>query len=108
VENWEGKAEKDFMNTDEIKLEKKNEIGIIILNKPSMNLLETKMLLLLEDCLDKMENDETIRAVIITGGKNFCAGADIKELKEKHPEEALVFSGLGHKVCSLWKIWESL
>lgn len=87
------------MNTNEhIKIEKKKGIGIIIFNKPVMNILDTKMLGKLEDSLDEMENDEKIRAVIITGEKNFCAGVDIKELKEKHPEEAEAFSSLGHKV----------
>ncbi|MCZ7395372.1 MAG: enoyl-CoA hydratase-related protein [Candidatus Methanoperedens sp.] len=87
------------MNTNEhIKIEKKKEIGIIILDKPAMNILDTKMLGELEDSLDELENDDKIRAIIITGEKNFCAGADIKELKEKHPEEAEVFSRLGHKV----------
>ncbi len=88
------------MNTDEIKLEKKNEIGIIILNKPPLNLLDAKMLRRLDRSLDDLENDGEIRVVIITGEKNFCAGADLKELKEMHPDEALVFSRLGHKVCS--------
>ncbi len=88
------------MNTDEIRIEKKNETGIIILNKPPMNLLDTKMLNRLDGSLNELENDGKIRVVIITGEKNFCAGADIKELKEMHPEEALVFSRLGHKVCS--------
>ncbi len=88
------------MNTDEIKLEKKNETGIIILNKPPMNLLDTRILNLLDGSLEEMENDGKIRVVIITGEKNFCAGADIKELKEMHPDEALVFSRMGHKVCN--------
>lgn len=80
------------------KIEKKKEIGIITLNKPAMNILDTKMLVELEDSLNELESDEKIRAIIITGEKNFCAGADIKELKEKHPSEAEVFSRLGHKV----------
>ncbi len=88
------------MNTDEIIIEKKNEIGIIILNKPPLNLLDAKMLHRLDGYLEEMENDGTIRAVIITGEKNFCAGADVKELKDMHPDEALVFSRLGHKVCN--------
>ncbi len=88
------------MNTDEIKLEKKNDIGIIILNKPPLNLLDAKMLRRLEGYLEEMENDVEVKVVIITGEKNFCAGADVKELKEMHPDEALVFSKLGHKVCS--------
>ena len=38
------------------------------------------------------------RAIIITGTDDFCAGANIKELMEKHPVEAETFSRLGHKV----------
>ncbi len=84
-----------------IKAEKKKEIGIILFNRPeAMNILDTKMLQELGDFLTELENDEQIRAIIITGGKNFCAGANIKELKEKHPEEAEAFSRLGHKVCN--------
>ncbi len=97
------KAERDFMSTgnEYIKAEKKKEIGIILFNRPeAMNILDTKMLQELGDFLTELENDEQIRAIIITGGKNFCAGANIKELKEKHPEEAEAFSRLGHKVCN--------
>lgn len=83
---------------NEIRIEKKEELGIITLNKPAMNILATKMLIELEDSLNEFETDEQVRAVVITGEKNFCAGANIKELKEKHPEEAEVFSRLGHKV----------
>ncbi len=86
------------MNTNEIKIEKKKEYGIITLNKPPMNILDTKMLVELENSLNELEADEQIRTVIIRGEKNFCAGADVKELKEKHPSEAEVFSRLGHKV----------
>ena len=91
------------MNTgnEYIKTEKKNEIGIITLNKPEIkNILDTKMLQELEKSLVVLGNDDRIRALIITGNKNFSAGADIKEFKEKHPEEAEVFSRLGHKICN--------
>ncbi len=82
-----------------IKVEDKEEIRIITLNRPgSMNILDTRMLVELGNALVDSEKNERIRAVIITGEKNFCAGADILELKEKHPAEALVFSRLGHEV----------
>ncbi|MDP2840998.1 MAG: enoyl-CoA hydratase-related protein, partial [Candidatus Methanoperedens sp.] len=99
----EKKLERDFMSTgnEHIKAEKKKEIGIILFNRPeAMNILDTKMLQVLGDFLTELENDEQIRAIIITGGKNFCAGVNIKELKEKHPEEAEAFSRLGHKICN--------
>ncbi len=86
---------------EHIKIERKKEIGVVILNMPeSMNILDTKTLQELGDSLIQLENEEQIRAVIITGNKNFSAGANIKELKEKNPEAAEVFSRLGHKVCN--------
>ena len=66
---------------------------------PCQNILDTITLQELEKGLTELENDEKIRAIIITGGENFSAGANIKELKEMHPDEADAFSRLGHKVC---------
>ncbi len=87
---------------ESIKIGKKKEIGIIVLNRPeAMNIMDTGMIRELENSLTKMEKEEQIRAVIITGNKNFCAGADVKELRKKHPAEAEVFSRLGHKVFGL-------
>ncbi len=91
------------MTTGErIKVERKEEIGIIILNRPdAMNALDTKMFQELGDALTGLGKDNRTRVIIITGGKNFCAGADINELKEMHPVEAEVFSRLGHNVFDL-------
>jgi enoyl-CoA hydratase len=91
------------MNTgnEYVKIEKKNEIGIITFNRPEVkNIMSTKMLQELERSLTIFEKDDFVRALIITGNKNFSAGADIKELKEKHQGEAEVFSRLGHKICN--------
>ncbi len=91
------------MNTgnEYVKTEKKKEIGIIILKKPeAVNLLDTKTLKELAGSLEELNNDGKIRAVIIKGDKNFCAGADVKEMKDKHPREAEAFSRLGHNVFS--------
>ena len=87
---------------ERVKLERKEEISIIILNRPeAMNALDIKMLQELEDMLVGIGKDHRTRAIIITGGANFCAGADINELKEMHPEEAEIFSRLGHNVFNL-------
>jgi enoyl-CoA hydratase len=89
------------MNTgnEHIKVEKKKEIGIIMLNRPeAKNALNRKMLRELGDTLTCLENDLQIRVIIIAGNKDFCAGADIKEMNAIKPEEIESFCRWGHKV----------
>lgn len=89
------------MNTgnEHIKVEKKKEIGIITLNRPeARNALNRKMLQELADALAELENDLQIRGIIITGNKDFCAGADIREMNAIKPEEIEIFCRWGHKV----------
>ncbi len=84
-----------------MRIEKKKEIGMIVLDRPeSLNIVGTESLIKFVDLLTAIEKDTQIRVLIITGNKHFCAGADIKELKEKDPEEAEIFSRLGHSVCN--------
>ena len=91
------------MNTgnEHIKVEKKMEIGIIALNRPEVrNALNRKMIQELGDALTELENDPQIRSIIITGNKDFCAGADIKEMNAIKPEEIEAFCRRGHKVVN--------
>src|SRR3989338_773468 len=84
---------------EHIKVEKKKEIGIIALNRPEVrNALNRKMIQELGDALTELENDSQIRVIIITGNKDFCAGADIKEMHAIKPEEIEAFCRWGHKV----------
>ncbi|OHC05382.1 MAG: crotonase [Planctomycetes bacterium RIFOXYD2_FULL_41_16] len=83
------------------KLEKKREIGIITINRlEARNALNRKMLQELGDTLTCLENDVQIRAIIITGNKDFCSGADIKEMNAIKPEEIESFCRWGHKVIN--------
>ncbi len=85
-----------------IKVEKKNGVGIIRLNRPeALNILDTDMLRKLATIIGCIEDDKEVRAAIITGGKNFCAGADVRELSRKNPEEALSFAWLGQGVFDM-------
>jgi len=84
---------------EHIKVEKKKEIGIITLNRPeARNALNRKMLHDLGDAFIGLENDPQIRSIIIAGNKDFCAGADIKEMHAIKPEEIEAFCRWGHKV----------
>lgn len=89
------------MNTGNefLKIEREKDIITIILNRPeARNIFDTEIINELGNYLTEFENHDKTRVIIITGTDNFCAGANIKELMEKHPVEAETFSRLGHKV----------
>lgn len=89
------------MNTgnEYLKIGQEKNITTIILNRPQVrNILDSEILIEMENNLTEIENDVKRKVIIITGTDNFCAGANIKELMEKHPVEAETFSRLGHKV----------
>ena len=67
-----------------IKYETKDEIGIITLNRPEKrNSLHPELVKQMKDKIKELENDNSIKVLIITGeGKAFCAGADLEYLNE--------------------------
>lgn len=71
-------------------LEIKDHIAVITLNRPeSLNALTVEMAEQLKETLLTIQNDETVRAVILTGaGKGFCSGADLKMLDGNTIEDA--------------------
>src|SRR5690625_7237846 len=61
-------------------LQMKNHVGVLTINSPPANALSTSLLTDLEKQLDAIENNSSIKAVILKGeGRFFSAGADIKE-----------------------------
>jgi len=62
-----------------------NKVAILTLNRPkALNALSTPLFDQLNIELEKADNDESVRAIVLTGGeKVFAAGADIKEMKDK-------------------------
>jgi len=68
---------------------KSNGIGLITLNRPKqLNALCQQLLKELNMALHKMEKDDEVGCVVITGStKAFAAGADIKEMSSKTFQE---------------------
>ena len=62
----------------------------VTLNRPhARNALSTEMLRILGETWDRVNSDDSIRAVILTGaGGFFCAGADLKAMARKAPSES--------------------
>jgi enoyl-CoA hydratase len=86
---------------ENVKLEMDGPIGVITIDRPkALNALNTRTLTELEQVLDAVAIDRTIRAVIITGSgeRAFVAGADISEMVNFQPESARRFAALGHRV----------
>lgn len=67
------------MSYEEIEYEVADHIATIALNRPEkMNTGNTQMIVELLKALDAVDDDDDVRAVVLTGrGKAFCAGADL-------------------------------
>jgi enoyl-CoA hydratase len=69
-----------------IAYEKKENVGLLTINRPEkMNAISQELTAELSKLLDKIENDDELRVLVITGAgdKAFVAGADIKELVDR-------------------------
>jgi len=79
--------------------EEKN-IGVITLNRPDvLNALNTEILSELDDSLEEIRRDETVRVVVITGaGRAFSAGADLREVETLDETGVKTFIELGQRV----------
>ncbi len=68
------------MKYNTVLYEKKGSIAVLTLNRPEkMNASTDLMYEELLDCFEKVEHDEDVLVLIVTGaGKAFCAGADLK------------------------------
>ena len=91
------------MDDQTILVEKEEKIGIIKINRPEVrNALDARTLAELSQALETLENDDQTGVIVITGAgeKSFAAGADIRQLREKQPLDALILgmSGLYRKI----------
>ena len=75
---------------ENIRWEVEGEIGILTIQRPkALNALNFDTMLEIEEVLDKVALDPTIRAVVITGDskKAFIAGADIANMQNMNAVE---------------------
>lgn len=68
-----------------IVLDIKDAVGVITLDRPkALNALNSELIDEMSDALDKLEADDKIGCIVVTGSeKAFAAGADIKEMESK-------------------------
>lgn len=81
------------MMNEDILFEVSNNLAKITLNRPkALNALNAEMFLQLRKHLEKWENDDSIKAILVksNGEKAFCAGGDIRAIydnKHQTPDE---------------------
>jgi enoyl-CoA hydratase len=64
--------------------------------------LNTELLASLNAAFVQAQRDPAIKVVVLTGaGKGFCAGADLKELKDLDPKDAKAFAKRGQAAFDL-------
>jgi enoyl-CoA hydratase len=73
---------------------------VLTLNRPDkLNALNLELITAIDRKFAELENDKSIRAIILTGAgdKAFAAGADIAAMQNMTPVEAKKFAELGHR-----------
>ncbi|MBI2918857.1 MAG: enoyl-CoA hydratase/isomerase family protein [Chloroflexi bacterium] len=75
-----------------IKLDRDGPVAVITLNRPErLNAIGIQMVHDMNDALDEIEKDQSIRVYIVTGAPRaggrpcFCAGADLRMMVEENP-----------------------
>jgi enoyl-CoA hydratase/carnithine racemase len=66
--------------TDTVRFAIDGAVGVITLDRPPVNAISAEVVADLDSILNDAESD-AVRAVVVTGGNHFAAGADIKEFK---------------------------
>ncbi|MDA8291610.1 MAG: crotonase/enoyl-CoA hydratase family protein [Actinomycetota bacterium] len=72
-------------------VERRGHVAVVTLNRPeARNAIDARMALALGEAVEELDQDEDVRAVVLTGagGKAFCAGADLKALARNEPYAA--------------------
>jgi enoyl-CoA hydratase len=90
------------MNYEILKLEVKDNIAIVTINRPqAMNALNTRFFMEMDSMIVEVSDRKEIRVMIITGeGKAFVAGADIAEMVDMNSEQGSNFSRIGQNTFS--------
>lgn len=71
------------MNQEFVKLHRKDNVAVIVMNNPPVNALSQRLLKPLYEAVDSVLEDSSLDAMVITGtGQWFISGADIKEFSK--------------------------
>jgi enoyl-CoA hydratase len=81
------------MSYEHLILRNEDSVAVVSLNRPdSLNALNAALVAELDRAFAELADDPRARAVVVTGEKNFAAGADITEMAELTPDGARAFA----------------
>jgi enoyl-CoA hydratase/carnithine racemase len=85
--------------------EDRDGVATLTMNRPAqMNLLTSEMLAALQDSFDSIQKNKDIRVVVLAAaGRGFCAGHDLKEIRElrEQPKIADLFGKCSAMMMSI-------
>src|SRR3989344_2792542 len=80
---------------------KKDDVSVIRLDREKqLNAINEEILIELKKAFSELNKDKRTKIIIITGGKNFSAGADLKEMVNFDKKAAAKFARLIHSTFS--------
>jgi enoyl-CoA hydratase len=91
----------EAMESNDLLFEKKEDIGVLTINRPKqLNALTRELLHKMEHLLQEKEVEKDVKALIIrgAGGKAFSSGDDIYAVSQFTPSEFAAILNLGQKV----------
>jgi enoyl-CoA hydratase len=92
------------MSLETLLVEREGAVAVVTINRPKvLNALNTETIDELERVMRDLQQDDAIRAVVLTGAgeKSFVAGADINELAVLTPAEGQTHGRRGQSVFDL-------
>ena len=80
-------------------VERRDKVALVTLNRPEKrNALSIALRNEIDDCLQELESDESVSAVVIAGsGPVFCAGFDTKEFSPQNMQAVAESSDRSHR-----------
>lgn len=79
-------------------VEEDGTVAIVRINRPrALNAMDEAALIALRDAFETLAQSDQVRVIILTGvgERAFVAGADVKAMRDRSPEEARYFTRLG-------------
>ncbi|HEY7035849.1 MAG TPA: enoyl-CoA hydratase-related protein [Thermomicrobiales bacterium] len=86
-----------------VDVDRQDGIAVVTMNRPdALNAFNSDQLTAMIAAFRGLRADHTVRCVVLTGAgeRAFAAGADIKEMVDKSPEEGIAFGRLGHAMVN--------